>query len=68
MLHVYGKTQQNLVTSQALYAEPYPDCVHPSWCMCQRVCKKLRNTESLNTRNPKRRVAQCSMFIKLGQK
>jgi len=45
-LLIYGETQQNSTRAQALYIERYPNWMHPSHRMFQRICKKLKETES----------------------
>jgi len=55
----HGKAQQNSTRAQTLYIEWYPDRMHPSHRMFQRICKKLRETESLTTRKSERRKRVC---------
>jgi len=53
MLLIYGEVLQNLTRAQALYIERYPDRMHPSHRIFQRICfgicKELRETGSLTT-------------------
>ncbi|CAK9814796.1 hypothetical protein ANTQUA_LOCUS8218 [Anthophora quadrimaculata] len=55
MILIYEEIRQNSIRAQALYAERYPHHTHSSHRPFQRLCKKLKETGNLGTRETSRR-------------
>ena len=62
MIFVYGECRQIMREAVRLYAERFPDCVHPSFSVFSNIVQTFQGTGNVNNKNANESRKQLSKF------